>query len=263
MSPCLNSLVIISILIACLFTQTVNCASIDGIYVFHTPKKIEKLKEGDSDKITISFEFDPSSHLLIPGSTVLVRELTLRTQVQDDVVLDSYAQNDSITDLSENATIFITGIQMGRTVVNFTIEDEISGNSVSGVIPVSVIRKEASLQLIFTIIVGILVSINNVNMGCLLDLETIKSVLRKPVAPAIGFACQFLFMPLASFGVGHVLFPNNVAWRLGIFVLGCCPGGTGSNFWTLLFDGDVDLSITMTFVSTLAALGEATFIVLV
>ena len=43
--------------------------------------------------------------------------------------------------------------------------------------------------------------------------------------------------------------------RLGLFVLGCCPGGTGSNFWTLLLDGDINLSISMTFISTLAAMG--------
>ena len=37
---------------------------------------------------------------------------------------------------------------------------------------------------------------------------------------------------------------------------GVCPGGIGSNFWTLLLDGDVDLSITMTFISSIAALGK-------
>ncbi|RWS08981.1 P3 protein-like protein [Dinothrombium tinctorium] len=35
----------------------------------------------------------------------------------------------------------------------------------------------------------------------------------------------------------------------------CSPGGTGSNFWTLLFNGDVNLSVTMTLFSTIAALG--------
>lgn len=42
----------------------------------------------------------------------------------------------------------------------------------------------------------------------------------------------------------------------GLLVLGCSPGGTGSNFWTLLLGGDVNLSITMTFLSTIAALGK-------
>ena len=48
---------------------------------------------------------------------------------------------------------------------------------------------------------------------------------------------------------------NDKLFRLGLFVLGCSPGGNGSNFWTLLLNGDINLSITMTFVSTVAALG--------
>lgn len=42
----------------------------------------------------------------------------------------------------------------------------------------------------------------------------------------------------------------------GLLVIGVCPGGIASNFWTLLLDGDVNLSITMTFVSSIAAMGK-------
>ena len=42
---------------------------------------------------------------------------------------------------------------------------------------------------------------------------------------------------------------------LGLFITGCSPGGGASNFWTLLLDGNVNLSVTMTFLSTLASLG--------
>lgn len=42
----------------------------------------------------------------------------------------------------------------------------------------------------------------------------------------------------------------------GLLVMGVCPGGLASNFWTLLLDGDVNLSITMTFVSSIAAMGK-------
>ncbi len=48
---------------------------------------------------------------------------------------------------------------------------------------------------------------------------------------------------------------DDILFRLGLFVLGCCPGGTGSNFWCILLGGDINLSITMTFISTIAALG--------
>merc|ERR550519_827735 len=61
-------------------------------------------------------------------------------------------------------------------------------------------------------------------------------------------------MPLFSFLTGWLL-SDDMLFRLGLFVLGCCPGGTGSNFWTLLLQGDINLSITMTFLSTVLALG--------
>ena len=54
--------------------------------------------------------------------------------------------------------------------------------------------------------------------------------------------------------MGLALFEEPI-YRLGLFTLGCCPGGTGSNFWTLMFNGDINLSITMTAVSTIAAMG--------
>ena len=40
-----------------------------------------------------------------------------------------------------------------------------------------------------------------------------------------------------------------------MFVNGCAPGGGASNYWTLLLDGNLPVSVTMTFISTLAALG--------
>ena len=52
-----------------------------------------------------------------------------------------------------------------------------------------------------------------------------------------------------------LLFNDNIK-SFGLLVLGVCPGGLASNFWTLLLDGDVNLSITMTFISSIAAMGN-------
>ena len=46
------------------------------------------------------------------------------------------------------------------------------------------------------------------------------------------------------------------AVSLGIFVAGCCPGGGQSNMYSYLLKGDLSLSITMTTISTIAALGK-------
>ncbi|XP_035215145.1 P3 protein-like, partial [Stegodyphus dumicola] len=64
---------------------------------------------------------------------------------------------------------------------------------------------------------------------------------------------QNYFLLQASFGISLLLL-DDISLRLGLFTLGCSPGGSMSNFWTLLFNGDVNLSVTMTFISTIAAL---------
>lgn len=46
------------------------------------------------------------------------------------------------------------------------------------------------------------------------------------------------------------------AEKLGVFVSAVAPGGGFSNVITLVIGGDVDLSITMTFISVIACIGE-------
>jgi len=45
-------------------------------------------------------------------------------------------------------------------------------------------------------------------------------------------------------------------YALGIFVMGCAPGGGSSNMYSKLLGGDMSVSITMTTCSTLISLGE-------
>ncbi|VDN98188.1 unnamed protein product [Rodentolepis nana] len=49
--------------------------------------------------------------------------------------------------------------------------------------------------------------------------------------------------------------PIKPEFGFGLLTTGCCPGGGGSNIWTLLLHGDLNLSMTMTFISSVAALG--------
>lgn len=53
-----------------------------------------------------------------------------------------------------------------------------------------------------------------------------------------------------------LLFPKNVELRLGLFFTGCSPAGGASNIWTVILGGNLDLSITMSTTSTLAAFGN-------
>lgn len=80
-----------------------------------------------------------------------------------------------------------------------------------------------------------------------------KEILTRPIGPIICFVCQFLFMPLISYFLGYALFPKAHEMALGLFFTGISPGGGASNMWTILLNGNMNLSIAMTTISTLAA----------
>jgi len=119
-----------------------------------------------------------------------------------------------------------------------------------------VVRHDKKLTHIFVGTLMILLIVANVLMGAQLNLNVVFEVIKRPFAPAVGFICQFLIMPLISFGLAHIFFVPVGLYNLGLglFTTGCCPGGGASNAYTVLLDGNVDLSITMTFLSTLLSL---------
>lgn len=122
-------------------------------------------------------------------------------------------------------------------------------------LPVTVIREERVIDKVFTASVAILVSILYINFGAALDLPTLKAILVRPIGPVIGFLAQFLFMPLLSYGLGHLLFPDSYELQLGLFFTGVSPAGGASNIWTVVLGGNLNLSLAMTTISTLAAFG--------
>ncbi|KAH3776384.1 hypothetical protein DPMN_177808 [Dreissena polymorpha] len=63
---------------------------------------------------------------------------------------------------------------------------------------VAVRRRMRPIDQIFTIIVAVAVAITTMGFGCKLELKTVKECIRRPVAPGIGFGCQYIVMPLVS-----------------------------------------------------------------
>lgn len=94
-----------------------------------------------------------------------------------------------------------------------------------------------------------------VMFGVALDLrlEDFRRVLRAPWAPGIGLLCQFLLMPAIATGL-LVLIQPAPSVALGIILVAACPGGNVSNFFTSLARGNAALSISMSSISTLAAI---------
>ncbi|KAI0988592.1 hypothetical protein GJ496_002222 [Pomphorhynchus laevis] len=105
---------------------------------------------------------------------------------------------------------------------------------------------------LFNVIIIIMAIGISLMMGCVLDLSIVKVVLKHPKCPIIGFITQFGMMPLIAFSIAKIArFPAPEA--LGLFIVGCSPGGSNSNQWTLIFDGDIEVSAVMTLVSTVSS----------
>uniref|UniRef100_A0A915ILF8 Uncharacterized protein n=1 Tax=Romanomermis culicivorax TaxID=13658 RepID=A0A915ILF8_ROMCU len=68
----------------------------------------------------------------------------------------------------------------------------------------AVVRKDLRLQHIFVGTLSLLLIIANVLMGAQLNLDIVFNVIKTPLAPAIGFVCQYLFMPLEPYSTGDI-----------------------------------------------------------
>ncbi|SDZ76667.1 bile acid:sodium symporter family protein [Microbulbifer marinus] len=78
------------------------------------------------------------------------------------------------------------------------------------------------------------------------------AVLRRPLAPATGLMAQFLLLPALTCLVTWWL-AIEPGLALGMILVSCCPGGTFSNVMTWIGRGSVATSVSMTAVSSLAA----------
>lgn len=89
-------------------------------------------------------------------------------------------------------------------------------------------------------------------MGLTLTPEDFKEVVKHPRWVLTGFVLQYSIMPFIGW-LAAELFGLPAPLAVGIILVACCPGGTASNVVTYLARADVPLSVTMTALSTLAA----------
>lgn len=81
--------------------------------------------------------------------------------------------------------------------------------------------------------------------------STFKEVFKKPKSVIVGVLMQWIGLPLVTFLVALAL--NQ--WitpmiALGMILVACCPGGNISNFISSLSKGNVELSVSMTAITT-------------
>ena len=81
--------------------------------------------------------------------------------------------------------------------------------------------------------------------------QTFKDVFKNPKSVIIGILLQWIGLPAVPFLVAMILNPLITPMvALGMILVACCPGGNISNFISSLSKGNVELSVSMTAIST-------------
>ena len=82
-----------------------------------------------------------------------------------------------------------------------------------------------------------------------------KNVFAKPKSLIIGMCCQLILLPLLTFLLA-LAFGQWISWTmaLGMILVASCPGGNISNFMSSLSKANVELSVSLTAVSTALAI---------
>ncbi|CAH2223573.1 ileal sodium bile acid cotransporter, partial [Pelobates cultripes] len=110
------------------------------------------------------------------------------------------------------------------------------------------------LNTVLSTVITVMLALVMFSMGCTVEARKFWGHIKRPWGIAVGFLCQFGIMPLAAFVLSYA-FNIHPIQAVAVLIMGCCPGGAGSNILAYWADGDMDLSISMTTCSTLLALG--------
>lgn len=91
--------------------------------------------------------------------------------------------------------------------------------------------------------------------GVALDIKTehFTDILRKPKSAIAGFISQTFLLPAFTFLLVLLLNPTPTV-ALGMILVAACPGGNISNFISSMARGNIALSVSLTAVSTMAAI---------
>lgn len=98
----------------------------------------------------------------------------------------------------------------------------------------------AILSLVLSTVLTVMLAMVMFAMGCTVDPKKLLGHLKRPWGIVIGFLCQFGIMPFTAFALS-LAFDVLPVQAVVIIIMGCCPGGSGSNIICYWLDGDMDL----------------------
>ena len=102
-------------------------------------------------------------------------------------------------------------------------------------------------------IINLAIGLMMLGVALEMKLDDFKRILVAPKAPMIGLGAQFILLPALTFLLTRLLnLPPSIS--LGMILVAACPGGNLSNIITYLARGNCAISVSMTAVSTIAAI---------
>ena len=122
--------------------------------------------------------------------------------------------------------------------------------------------EESAFDTFLTYILALIIFIVGLGLGAESTIPGFRESFRKPQAMMCGLASQFGWMPLAAFLMSRLAGLDELM-SIGVILVGSSPGGTTSNLFTFWSNGNVPLSITMSFFSTIAAMFMVPLLVLI
>ncbi len=103
-----------------------------------------------------------------------------------------------------------------------------------------------------TVLLPVALAVIMISLGLALTPADFRRVVVFPKGVSIGIANLLIISPLLAFAVAE-LYGLGPALAVGLVLLGASPGGTTANLLTHLARGDTALSVTMTAISSVAA----------
>ena len=91
------------------------------------------------------------------------------------------------------------------------------------------------------------------DLGLTLRFEDFGKVFRQPWPIAVALFGQLVLLPLIALGLAWA-FNLTPVFFIGLILIACCPGGSSSNVFSKLANGDVALSVTLTALSSIITL---------
>ena len=88
------------------------------------------------------------------------------------------------------------------------------------------------------------------DLGLTLKFEDFGKVFKNPWPIAVALFGQLILLPLIALGLAWA-FKLTPVFFIGLILIACCPGGSSSNVFSKLANGDVALSVTLTALSSI------------